>query len=60
MEPLKTPEQHCLAWAMMAKDKIFRSQDAAELLEDDDIGRRVRKLLDCARADLEQLDRLLR
>lgn len=60
LQPLRTPEQHCLAQAMTAKEKVFQAQDAADRIENDDVRRAARKLLDRARADLEAIDRLLR
>jgi len=59
MQPLKTPEQICLAQAMTAKDKIFKAQDALYYFTDDELRRKAKKLLDCARSDLEELDNLL-
>lgn len=60
LQPMRTPEQHCLVQAMTAKDKIFRAQDAADRIDDNARRLRARQLLDCARADLEAIDRLLR
>jgi hypothetical protein len=42
-----------------AKDFIFKAQDAAEGIEDEDVRREAKKLLACARSDLEQLSDLL-
>lgn len=53
-------EQTCLSVAMEAKGRIFRAQDAAEEIEDDERRRKARKLLATARVTLERVDDLLR
>ena len=56
----RTPEQTCLAESMLAKDKIFRAQDALYHFKDAQLGEEVEGILARVRGDLEALDRLLR
>lgn len=43
---IDTPEKHTLVRSTLAKDGVFKAQDAAEHIEDDELRRRVRELLE--------------
>jgi hypothetical protein len=55
-----TPEKQTLVRSTVAKDGVFKAQDAVELIEDEMLRRFVRIELLKARDALEQADRLLR
>jgi hypothetical protein len=57
---LNMPEWHTLVSSTLAKDGVFKAQDAASLIEDDDLRRRVQRDLLVARDHLEAIDRVLR
>jgi len=57
---VNTPEKQTLVRSTVAKDGVFKAQDAAETIEDGHLRRRVKAELLKARNALEAADRLLR
>lgn len=57
---LDTPLKHAIVRNVMAKDGVFKAQDAVALIHDDDLRRPVERALRRARGELEHADRLLR
>lgn len=57
---LDTPEKHTLVRSTLAKDGVFKAQDAAALIPNDGVRRQVERDLSSARAHLESADRTLR
>jgi hypothetical protein len=55
----QTPEQHCVLHAMLAKEQVFKAQDAAERIADPERRKRARKWLLEIRSRLESLDNYL-
>lgn len=51
------PPDQCHAFAMLAKESVFRAKDMLYDVEDDALHDRMRKRLDAVRAELEALDR---
>jgi hypothetical protein len=57
---LDTPLKHAIVRNAVAKDGVFKAQDAAELIEDDEVRFEVKRSLSRARGEMEHADRLLR
>jgi hypothetical protein len=57
---IDTPEKQTLVRSTLAKGGVFKAQDAAELIEDERVRRRIRSELLTARNALEAADRVLR
>jgi hypothetical protein len=57
---IDTPEKQTLVRSTVAKDGVFKAQDAAEHIENGSVRRRVKGELLRARNALEEADRLLR
>lgn len=57
---IDTPEKQTLVRSTLAKDGVFKAQDAAELIEDEQVRKRVRSELLTASNALEAADRVLR
>lgn len=55
-----TPEKQTLVRSTLAKDGVFKAQDSAALIEDDELRRRIQRDLLVARDHLEAVDRVLR
>lgn len=57
---IDTPEKHCLVRSTCAKEGVFTAQDAADLIENDGLRRKVQQALGNARSYLELVDNYLR